>query len=193
MNELRRLGIKFYCSDGKEVPLVELIPVFHRWIQQRLTDATLIDVADYSHVVEGPGILLAAHEGNYALDESRGRRGLVYYQKFSEDAELAGVCARVARRALEACKQLESEPELNGRLRFDAGAFELFSNDRLLAPNVPEAYEALAPQVDALASMLYGPQNSRIERESDPRERLTFYVTGPQGLGAASALARLTG
>jgi hypothetical protein len=191
MNELRRIGIKFYCREGGDVSLLELIPIFHRWIQQRSTDTTLIDVADYSHVTHGPGVLLVAHEGNYGLDESGGRRGLVYYQKVSEDSDLAGVVARIARRALAACKRLESEPELEGRLRFDAGAFELFSNDRLLGPNDEQTYRELAPQVEALASMLHGSGGARIDKQSDPRERLTFFVGGAKSVDAAAALGRL--
>jgi len=194
MMDLRRLGIKFFCAEGATIPLVEFIPIFHRWIQQRLTDTTLIDVADYSHVPQGPGILLAAHQGNYSIDEARGRRGLAYYQKaLDEDADLGASIERVARRALAVCGRLEAEPELDGRLRFEAGRFELFANDRLLAPNRPEAYDALAPQVEALATALYGPGDRRTERETDPRERLAFVVDSTGALDVATALARLDG
>ena len=36
---------------------------------------------DYSHVHNGPGILLVAHEANFSMDETDGRRGMVYIRK----------------------------------------------------------------------------------------------------------------
>ena len=107
--ELQRIGMKMYCREGGAIPLVEFIPIFHRWIQEGLTDTLLIDVADYSHVVDGPGILLAAGEGNFGLDENRGRRGLVYYQKTDQDGAPDARLAEICKRVVLACKQLESE------------------------------------------------------------------------------------
>ena len=174
--ELQRIGMKMFCREGDSIPLVEFIPIFHRWIQEGLTDTLLIDVADYSHVVDGPGILLAAGEGNFGLDENRGRRGLVYYQKTDQgggpDARLAGICKRV----VQACKQLESEPELAGRLSFDTAEIEIFSNDRLHGPNTPQGYEQVEPHVVGLLSRLYGDGGATVEREQDSRERLAFYA-----------------
>jgi hypothetical protein len=48
--DLRRL-----LSGGLE-------PLFHEWIRtDRLPDETFIDVADYSHLKDGPGVVLVAH------------------------------------------------------------------------------------------------------------------------------------
>ena len=41
--------------------------MFHRWIQTRAVDGLLIDVADYTHLKDGPQVLLAGHEGNYSM------------------------------------------------------------------------------------------------------------------------------
>jgi hypothetical protein len=192
--ELQRIGIKVFCRDGGDIPFVDFIPVFHRWIQQGVTDTLLLDVADYSHVVDGPGILLAALEGNFAVDETGGRRGLAYYQKMDQegdlDARLTAICARV----LAACGRLESEPEFEGKLSFDAADLELFSNDRLHGPNTPASNDAFEPHVRSLLARMYGDEASNIERESDPRERLSFAVRNDSAdAGVASALAKLGG
>ena len=73
--DLQKIGMKFFAEDGSTIDLVEFIPIFHRWIQNKALSDLLIDVADYSHVHAGPGILLIAHEGNYAVDETGNRRG----------------------------------------------------------------------------------------------------------------------
>ena len=85
---LERVGVKFFCDAGEAVELSELIPVFHRWIQTNALGRLLIDVADYSHMTEGPGVILVGHEGIYAMDETGGRRGLVYYVRRPVDGSL---------------------------------------------------------------------------------------------------------
>ena len=69
-----KFGIKVIATAA-EIDLLDFIPVFHRWIQTQALDDLLLDVADYSHVHHGPGILLVAHEGKYAVDETGGEGG----------------------------------------------------------------------------------------------------------------------
>ena len=68
IEDLQRIVVKFHLDDGSPVELDKVIPVFHRWIQTGAVEGLLIDVADYSHVPQGPGVMLIAHEGNYALE-----------------------------------------------------------------------------------------------------------------------------
>src|SRR4026208_1804455 len=80
--ELSRLGIKLFAEDPGEVRLKDIVPVFHSWIQKQcVKDHQLIDVHDYSHIHQGPGILLVAHEGNFSTDRTDGKLGLVYFRK----------------------------------------------------------------------------------------------------------------
>src|SRR5438128_6018693 len=116
--DLHKFGIKFFAAPPTEVRLAEFIPVFHRWIQNHVVEGLLIDVADYSHIVDGPGIVLVAHDGNYAMDETGGRLGLLYVRKQPLAGDLAVRLARAAEIALEACGELEGAPEFAGRLKF---------------------------------------------------------------------------
>ena len=86
--DLYKFGIKFFAADADGFDLLRLIPVYDRWIQQNALENLLIDVADYSHVPAGPGVMLIAHEGNYALDETGHERGVVYYSKRRPTGEL---------------------------------------------------------------------------------------------------------
>ena len=79
--DLQKINVKFFVEKGDNMPLADLIPVFHRWIQQDKLEGMLIDVTEYTHVYQGPGLLLIAHEANYSLDEMDGKRGLLYNQK----------------------------------------------------------------------------------------------------------------
>ena len=58
------------------------IPVFHKWIQEnKIPNHIMVDVADYKHISDGPGIMLIAHEGNFSIDLENGKAGLLYTRK----------------------------------------------------------------------------------------------------------------
>jgi hypothetical protein len=178
LSDLHRIGIKIPTADA--FPVRELVPVFHRWIQTAaLPGHLLIDVADYDHVPEGPGILLVAHEANIGLDLIGGRLGLVYYRKQPLAGDLAARLRACASITLQAARLLEKDATLGGRLRFNAGELELFVNDRLRAPNEPATYDAFQPTLDGLLKTLYGGAACTVARPTDPRSRFGVSVTGP--------------
>jgi hypothetical protein len=65
---LQKVGVKFFVEKGADIPLSSFIPVFHRWIQDDKLEGMLVDVTEYTHVHQGPGVVLIAHEDNYGLD-----------------------------------------------------------------------------------------------------------------------------
>jgi hypothetical protein len=188
MSEVFRIGAKVYCTRGAELALEELIPIFHRWIQQKRTSHMLVDVADYSHVPSGPGILLVAHEGNYMLDDLGGRRGLTFYSKQPLAGSLGEKLCAVARGAVVAAEMLAAEPELAGRLAFSGSELTVYFNDRLYAPNTDEAFTALKPELVKLFDRVLG-AGAKLVRADDPRERLSVTARA----GAAADIATLAG
>src|SRR5215471_3168490 len=136
-----RLGAKFFIADPASIRLDKIIPVFHGWIQkQNLTGHLLIDVHDYSHMHEGPGILLVAHEGNISIDMADGRPGLLYYRKTPTALAPSEHVAAILRSATQACRLFEKDVP-GARFRFDE--FLIIANDRLNAPNTDETFAEL--------------------------------------------------
>src|SRR2546422_8521467 len=124
-----KFGVKLFFTNPAAKPLKDFIPVFHGWIQrQALPGHLLIDVHDYSHVHQGPGILLVAHEANLSIDEAEGRRGLVYIRK--QPATLR----ETVDATFAAAKLLDD-------VKFETGTFEVFCNDRLATPTAAEIGE----------------------------------------------------
>ena len=194
MMELHRFGFKIFAAastNGESLDPLALIPVFHRWVQHQALADLLIDVADYSHMHAGPGILLVAHEGNYGYDETGNRWGLVYYNKRPLSGELDGKLATVCRKLLSACHKLEQEPELAGRLRFRGDELQFFTNDRLLAPNSEQTLADLDPALRTLLGTLYPDQTCELVRESDPKERFSVTATVAEAVGVGTLLERL--
>jgi len=173
--ELQRIGIKLFADSSapEPVPVREFIPVFHSWIQkQAIENHLLIDVHNYSHIHNGPGILLVAQEGNFSIDMADGRMGLLYYRKKSGDD-----IAAVLKTALAACKLLESDPALGGRLRFRTDEMLVVTNDRLLAPNDDQTFAELKPSLDAALKRLLPERKFTFARSSvNPKDRLAIQV-----------------
>ena len=170
--ELYKIGVKIFIANPQVVDIHDFIPVFHRWIQEQKIDGhQLIDVHDYSHVANGPGILLVAHEGNFSMDQEGGRLGLFYYRKRELSGGLEANLKTVLNTALQACKLLESDPKLKG-IKFRTDEVLVIANDRLLAPNDAASRAKFEPVIaKALGKAKLAPQ------AADPRDRLAFVVS----------------
>jgi hypothetical protein len=168
--DLHKLGIKFFMTDPQAVPILDFIPVFQKWIQgQVIADHLLIDVHNYSHIHNGPGILLVAHEGNFSIDMAGGQNGLLYHRK-----QPGG---DVVKTALQACSLLESEPSFGGRVRFRKDELEIIANDRLVAPNDEATLARLEPTLSAALRSALGQKDLKITRTSNnPKERFSARV-----------------
>jgi len=194
LSDLHKIGIKFHTVGSDDIPLTDFIPVFHRWIQQAGLDGTLVDVAEYSHVPAGPGTMLIAHDGNYAIDETGNRRGILYYSKHEVPGDsLEDRLAAVCRRNLAACRLLEEDDETRDRISFDYGSMEIFANDRLHAPNNDGTWTMFEPVLETFLGKLYPDAGYKVEREgADPRERFSVRVIiEDTASGADELLARL--
>jgi hypothetical protein len=190
--DLHKFGIKFLATDAQGIDILKLIPIYHRWIQDKALDDLLIDVADYSHVPAGPGVMLIAHEGNYALDETGHERGIVYYSKQKLTGELPERFAQVAYKALRATQLMSSDADLEGSLRVSGTEMQFFANDRLAAPNTDEAYEEIEPEFKRFLDRLYDGAPYTLSREKDPRERLSFRVRVKANVNVDTLLSRLS-
>jgi hypothetical protein len=190
--DLHKFGIKFLAKDAQGIDILELIPIYHRWIQDKALDDLLIDVADYSHVPSGPGVMLIAHEGNYALDETGHERGVVYYSKQKLTGELSERFAQVAYKALKATQLMSDAAALGGALRVSGTELQFFANDRLSAPNTDAAYDEIEPAFKRFLDRLYDGAPYTLSREKDPKERLSFRVQVNANVNVETLLSRLS-
>jgi hypothetical protein len=168
MNPIQHVRVKIFASEAA-VDLGDAIPVFHRWIQDRVCPEMLIDVADYRHVPNGPGVMLIAHEANYSLDNTKGRLGLLYSRK-QAGGEAQENLRQAFDAAVAACGRLEQEPAFAGKLKFDPGDCEFSINDRLLAPNREATYLELKPAFDRFLAQVWGAGLYSLEQRGGERE-----------------------
>src|SRR6185312_15315733 len=148
-----------------------LVPVFHRWIQEKPLEELLLDVADYRHVFNGPGVVLIGHQANYSLDNTEGELGVLYNRKTPLDGTNQDRLKQAARAALNAYQKLTAEPKLNGKIRFAGTKIHVLINDRFLAPNVPETRTAFDPELKEFCAKLFAGTEYTASYENDPRRR----------------------
>ena len=191
--ELRRFCLKLYAADPSVVEPPNFIPIFHKWIQFGRVEGLLIDVADYSHVHEGPGVVLIGHEADYAMDQTQGPLGLLYSRKTPLDGSNADRLCAALKAALTACRTLETDPTLKKKgLTFQGQGLRFILNDRLHAPNTEATFAAIKGDLDAALETLYPGQSPDIERDiTDPRDRFTLDIQTDQPVDVNTLLGRL--
>ena len=183
--DAHKLQLKIYATpaSAKGFDPESVIPVFHRWIKDRVLPELTIDVANYGHVPEGPGVVLIGHGSDYFLDEGEGRLGLLHNRKragFAPGERLSDL----ARRALHAAVLLEKD--LGGKLAFATNELLFRINDRLAAPNTDATFAAVKGELEELGKQLFaGP--FEVQRVGGPKELFAVRFRS----GASAPLATL--
>ena len=182
-----RIQAKIYADTA--LPTERLIPVFHRWIREGVLDELAIDVADYGHVHEGPGVVLIGHAFDFFFEESEGRPGLVYARK--RDAPPPAERLKDAvRRALLGARRLEEDASLAG-LRFRADEILVRAPDRVHAPADDGGFAELSAELTALGKTLYPGAAPVVERVGTARDPLSARLKGASGTTVKDLLGRL--
>jgi len=190
--QLQHVNVKLLVQNPGEAGLEPLIPVFHGWIEnQTADDELLIDVADYSHVPAGPGVVLIGHEGNYSVDNTDNRLGVRYNRKAALDGSNQDRLTQATRAVLKACRRLQEEPRLDGKFRFNGRDIEIFINDRLLAPNNAATREAFDADFHLFSRKLFRGKEYSISYGEDPRSLFTAFVKAARPFSVADLLEAL--
>lgn len=190
--ELQHLNVKLLLKDSGTIDLEPLIPVFHGWIQDQGWDELLLDVADYRHVHEGPGVIMIGHEANYSVDNAGNRTGVRYNRKAALEGSNQDRLKQAAVAALKACRRLETDPRLNSKFVFNGREIEISINDRMLAPNRPETREAIQPELEPFFSRLFAGHNYEISYDESPRNLFSVVVKSSEAFHAGQLLKNIT-
>ena len=76
-----KIAVKIFAQSDSFAPS-QFVPIFQHWIQNQSVEGhRLIDVADYGHVVGGPGTVLISSEANFYTDRGENKFGLLYSRK----------------------------------------------------------------------------------------------------------------
>jgi hypothetical protein len=183
--DLQRFCLKFPAKQAQleDQDETNLVYIFQEWIRDRALDGVLLDIADYRHVPEGPGVMLITHEINYAMDKGNGQLGLYAQRKVGESASHKEAILALVQAVAKFGKLLQADERMKGKISLEGGKFLYMSNDRLHAPNNEETFNALKPDLEAAARHLYPGKTVTVTRiENDPRDPLTVMVDTSESL-----------
>jgi hypothetical protein len=169
IDNIQKIDVKILAAKGADIDPYDFVPVLQRWIQDHTVPGVLIDVADYSHMHQGPGVILVGHEANISIDYTGGEMGLLFRCKRPSQTSFHARVEFAVKQALNAAKLLEEDPAFSGRLSFDASRIVVTLNDRLHGSRDAGIAEA----VKAALSKEYTVE----ELPGDPRERLSFRLS----------------
>jgi hypothetical protein len=192
--ELQHLNVKIPVEGELTVDPGAFIAIFQQWVKEQHREELLIDMADYRHVPNGPGVMGVGLEADYAMDHQGGRWGLLYNRKAPVAGTNGDRFAQALRSAAAACEKLEADVP-GGALRFSRIEFDVCVNDRALAVNSDEDWTAFEPEVRAFIGETLGRSEFSVNRQSeDPRSRLGASIRLAQPLDfamlAAAAVSR---
>jgi hypothetical protein len=173
--EISRLSFKVFMDQGEDVTTETWFEVFNTWIHEPDNDI-LVDVADYTHVKNGPQTILVGHRANYAVDTTDGRFGFLYGRKRDLGGDLAESLLDVISTALRAGKRLNEDSRLDGQVSFNGGSVQVIVNDRLGAANETESFENLKTALTPILDRLYGGATYEVSRDEGEGRRLSVDV-----------------
>ena len=186
--ELQHINVKLFTKqDWNSIDPGLVVPVFHRWIQGQVFDELLLDVADYSHVPDGPGIVLIGHEGDYALDNTDGHLGVRYNRKAPLPGTNRDRLQQATRSALMALDRLDQDFNLH----FNGRQLEIVINDRLLAPNTEQTRLAAEPELRVLLDSLFGDEGYSVKYQAEPRRLFGLVATAEREFSIGDLLVNL--
>ena len=181
--DLQHINIKIFVDGELPVSWEKFIEVFHSWTATPSLPELLIDVADYRHVPDGPGVILVGHEADYGMDNTDGRPGLKYNCKVRRDGSNADRIQQAFDAVVAACLRLEQEVP---GLKFRRDGFELTVNDRGLTPNTAENRQAAEGMLAGLLQETVG-QLPTLDFQTDERQLFGASVVFAEPLELAGA------
>ena len=186
---IQRITATVYAPIPEDFELPAIIPVFHRWIREGLLPGLPIDIANYEHVHDGPGIWLVGHDGDYGLHTVNGVPGFFYRHKREWEVDsLEARLGLVLNRLLGAVGLLERESNLN-KLDWQHGELILTFPDRLNSPNNDDSWNQVKQRVRAAIESEFGVETVQLSRvDNDRRDPLTIQVVFPESPPLAQLL-----
>ena len=189
--DLQQINIKVFVTSDSHVNYENFIKVFNRWMEEADQDDYL-NYADYSHTSAGPGVLLISKRANYSIDNAADRHGFLYNRKHKLEGENREKIRQAFVETLIRCQRLEQAEELENEVHFSSEEILFMINNRHIAPNTPEIFEAIESELAPVLEQMYGNADFTLDRTSDDeRERFAVRISASSNSDISELLTNL--
>jgi hypothetical protein len=134
---------------------------------------------------------LIGHESNWSLDFGDGEPGLLYTRKREALGDVETRLKDAFRLALEACKLLQIEEDIENPIAFDTRDFVFGINNRLLAPNDDETLQDVQEGLTQFFDWLFDGEKVDLVRDQRSRSRFNLRVRVSREISVDTLLAKL--
>jgi len=174
--DLQKFGVKLFFNTNGTYSSKDFVTVFHNWIQDKgIDDHLLIDVTDYSHIPDGPGVMLITHEGNFSLDQEGQQPGIMYMRKTEMTGSFTERFNKVLSTVIKVANRL-SDKDLSKKVDFKFNSFRFIANDRLYAENTADNQYLYKKKIQKALDAKYPGRQFEFGDVSDKNERLAFTI-----------------
>ena len=167
IQDLQRLQIRIGSNAPPTLNLDPFITIFGRWRKQEGHPAEWVDMADYAHVPQGPGIMLIGQRCNFSFDMGGPGPGILYVAKKG----LGGSHPARILSAIEWCLALSNllvaEEEFPAGVRLRTDSLELRFHDRMETPNTDSTDEQLLPAIRQVLDTLFSQGDYQLVPQTD--------------------------
>ena len=177
--EFQHINFKIYSSTPASISFEKSVRIFHRWIQEQVLEGILIDVADYSHVPSGPGILLIGHEAFYSIEPGHeNRMGFLYNRRTIQGGDNRSRIEFALKAVLKAASLWEKDESWENRVRFASKEIRFFINDRMIMPNKESSFLAIRDELQSSIENVLGKEQgvSLSYDQGDPRSQFSVQI-----------------
>lgn len=174
---MKPLKLTVSMTAELESGLEDAAGVFHRFIQRRLVEGFLLDVADYRHVPNGPGMMLVGVDVDYNLTAS----SLSVTLKRS-GLDIADAFKTATRYLLGAAEQIGVDGAIPLHLKSDT--LNVTVADRQLGA-ASEIQVAVIEELEPVAAELFGAGTKLSALQADDARSLPVVSIAPESIDGA--------
>ncbi len=190
---LQKFDLKLFLTTSHDRDAVSdrLLAVFSRWRGEEGEE--IIDLQDYAHVPDGPGIVLVSKRWVLSVDWAAGRPGVLLSTRRRLQGSHDERFAQALQLLLEKAQRLLAEPEMQGAAQPNCGELQVTINDRVLFSGADEAESQLRGALESILDRVYGRGGFSMSRCDDAGGRLAYLVRAgsSDGLSVGGLLEKL--
>ena len=167
---IQKVVIKIHTHSQSSHNPEDFVATFNDFIVNRSIQGGLIDVADYSHMHNGLGVLLTTHEANWSFDEQYNQPGIMVVEKGFAANPVSERFTQWLDSIIKVCKTIEETPRHKG-IKFDYQSISLVLNDRSEKAGSLEDLKTIFEQA---VKELYDSNEIDYDENFDPAKRVGF-------------------
>ncbi len=173
MENLQRINVKIFTPSPSDMELEPFLAILHNWLGK---NEDWLDIADYIHMINGPGVVLFGRICFVSFDNTDGDPGVLYGHRFGLPGSLKDRIQTVLDNAIITAQEIVCDPLCPSELQSQAQKLEISINDRGQAPNTAETAEVLEPVVQEVLEQRFGKGGFEIQRIEDPKRLFGYTV-----------------